>query len=778
MPAPTSSTFSLSVGSPFPLLLQRLNEIKLNEAKHTPASLIQSIGRVLSDSLLHAALLFIPHCSNELSEAGEQDYTLSSKVSLELLRFGNWITQEQSDAIEKALDTVKWIAASSSRHPHSDVATEIINHAINLIEYLGYHFDSVVESNEEDLAFDDVKREFQQKIKIATLKDQLSTKKKHGSRQTFDIAKRFWHPLYNTIPELELGSVEQEEEEKYQQQLEEFKEQKQQFEENERKKKEKLVRELKKQEEKRKEQEERRRKAEEDGEEYDELTEEKETAEIDGDEDEIVADLEPPKEVDSFTPLSFCCIICDQQLLTPESIQKIEQNQIFTKPDMELSNLYVNSAEQWMERYLPIDYIENAEPNEEESEESDDNVLSPTFSGKGKIMKSQATYCRSCGSYLGRFIPSVSSYRIVYIHSLTGKNFMYLTKKIGCDQMAPLLAESSEQDEEEEEEEAEEENDNEEVASKPLKLPKPIPQVYGLPNQYVSIAQAELYPYPRYGALTPYTEAPASRDTQVDGNKPLTKLQVLSVGEALSLLRAAPDDLYAAARSSLDHARLDCHLLLSTDTRYVERRTIDIVVTQLQYLFANFFDSVYGNASKSPIAPFAHFFLKPPQWSHARGTARYVFHFLTGKADEKCKRKTFTVSNFLATITKPKQFCVYHMTVGGEGGHRFVLVQIGQAFRILQANHALEDDNDRYSLLDWLSDDQDRWARTLTLLEATKFFQKFERIRKGEKDVWEELFCRGKTISVPSHSPQDAWKEDDIQYSQARILRFATQILE
>lgn len=84
-----------------------------------------------------------------------------------------------------------------------------------------------------------------------------------------------------------------------------------------------------------------------------------------------------------------------------------------------------------------------------------------------------------------------------------------------------------------------------------------------------------------------------------------------------------------------------------------------------------------------------------------------------------------------------------HLSAGGYGGHRVVLVKVGLAFRVFQSNHSLDVATDRFTCLQWLASDYP-WSRTLGLGEVVAFLAKFEEARRGSRAVWEELFTQGR----------------------------------
>ena len=55
--------------------------------------------------------------------------------------------------------------------------------------------------------------------------------------------------------------------------------------------------------------------------------------------------------------------------------------------------------------------------------------------------------------------------------------------------------------------------------------------------------------------------------------------------------------------------------------------------------------------------------------------------------------------------------------------------------------------------------------------EWSEWLGKYERARRGERSVWEELFCRGKSVEVLGCSqPQDSFKDSDCQFSISKLV--------
>ena len=84
-------------------------------------------------------------------------------------------------------------------------------------------------------------------------------------------------------------------------------------------------------------------------------------------------------------------------------------------------------------------------------------------------------------------------------------------------------------------------------------------------------------------------------------------------------------------------------LLFDNDAAFLHRSLLELLTVRVRDLFAKFSASPYASQSHCPVKPFTHFYLTPPELTHARGTARYVWHFLTNKDDSQCKRSPYSL---------------------------------------------------------------------------------------------------------------------------------------
>ena len=98
------------------------------------------------------------------------------------------------------------------------------------------------------------------------------------------------------------------------------------------------------------------------------------------------------------------------------------------------------------------------------------------------------------------------------------------------------------------------------------------------------------------------------------------------------------------------------------------------------------------------------------------------------------------------------------------------MVKVGTEWRVYQSNEGVRERRRRYGLKEWVKEGG-RWGRVLGGEEMGEWFGKFERARRGEKAVWEELFCRGEEVLSVSDAPQDRYRETDCEFSVAELLK-------
>lgn len=262
-----------------------------------------------------------------------------------------------------------------------------------------------------------------------------------------------------------------------------------------------------------------------------------------------------------------------------------------------------------------------------------------------------------------------------------------------------------------------------------------------------------------------------------------------------SMLHAQPDSLYAfaptataAASASASSSTLskkssttvalpdfwsDLSVLLWTDRTFHNRLHLYRVSSRIQLFFMQFPSGVYVNTNKPVIPLFTYFYVEKPDFTMARGTARYLFHYLTKKDDSKLKRLQYSYKKFQKALKKFEN-AVFHMTIGGWGGHRFVLVKIGTCYRIFQSNNCIDAPAQRYTVLQWLQS-QYRWSRILSAEELSLFLAKFEEARRGSKKIWEELFCMSYPTRTNYDLAMDQFDPSQVYFAQAKLLDFATK---
>jgi hypothetical protein len=179
---------------------------------------------------------------------------------------------------------------------------------------------------------------------------------------------------------------------------------------------------------------------------------------------------------------------------------------------------------------------------------------------------------------------------------------------------------------------------------------------------------------------------------------------------------------------------------------------------------------------KSPIPAFLPFFTQPPNFYESRGSARYIFHFLTGNDDSTMKRYKFSASKLKSALNKNGAQiggAVAHVCIGGYGGHRLVIVQIGTNFRIFQSNANLENTGNRFTLLEWIDNKTtNKWNRVLNSKQFDEFLSSVDKARRGSQRHFESLFCR--QAEIQKHVENfDSWQCEDVVFATAKLLPFA-----
>lgn len=494
-------------------------------------------------------------------------------------------------------------------------------------------------------------------------------------------------------------------------------------------------------------------------EEEEENAREAEEEEGDKEEEEKEEALHIPPPVVRHVPLTFCCISCHSALLTPANIQRVYSNTIWSTRNPKVDALFKNMADVWEQEEEEADMGRNsAEDDEAEAEAQGDEQSDESDAQKRRRSTTTAVHCARCFAYVGRWFVKEEQFRLVYIDRLTGRNWLFVTGDEATVQnkLTPLLTPKKEgsEDEEAEQEEEEEDEDGE-------KKPRPIKQevitaIVGLPVSYESAAQARQYPFPRFPVL-----AIAQTPADVNDNFPPLPPAIVS-----SLMASSADPLYSLSTSS-DSAM---SLLLRCDPALHARVLLLLVTRNVGRVFSSFASSAYASPASCPVPAFTHFYLTPPQFNHARGTARYAFHYLTQRDDSKVKRQQWSVKRVREAQRKAGELSALFIIAGGWGGMRAVVIKVGGAYRVLQSNELCREKADRYSLTQWLSGNS-RWSRLLDEAEWSEWLGKYERARRGERAVWEELFCRGASVELLGCSqPQDSFKDSDCQFSISKLV--------
>ena len=456
-----------------------------------------------------------------------------------------------------------------------------------------------------------------------------------------------------------------------------------------------------------------------------------------------------PPPVVRHTPLAFCCVGCHAVLLAAGEVQRVYGNTVWGKAGVKPPGLIRNTGEQWQQTRAEVDA--GAE-DEEGGEEAGEDEAGPGVKAP-KVYDTSAVYCAQCYAYVGRHYADRDAYRLVYIDRLTGRNWMYVQGDMASLhlRLLPLLSTPTPTDAEADDEE---EGEGDGGPTPPLKEDE-VPVVVGLPASYVSVAQALRYPFPRFPLPIIAAQLPPSNPN----------FATLTPAAITRLQAASPDPVWDVG--SVEGARL-----AAMDARYAARLLLTVVTQHLLALFGEFESpqpaSPYHPPSASPIPAFTHFYLSPPEMAHARGTARYAWHYLTGKDDSKVKRYGWGLKRVREMMVR-WDAAVLLVMAGGWGGMRAIVVKVGEGYRVYQSNDRVKAKGRRYGLREWVKEGG-RWSRVLDGEEMGEWYGQFERARRGEKAVWEELFCRGDEVLSLQDAPQDRFKDSECQFSIARLL--------
>ena len=266
---------------------------------------------------------------------------------------------------------------------------------------------------------------------------------------------------------------------------------------------------------------------------------------------------------------------------------------VWAKKGLKLDSLFRNVGELWEQ--LPAEEDRAADAADDDAEAAADEAEGDTAAAAAvKTVQTAAAYCSRCFHYMGRWLVKAEQFRLVHIDRLTGRNWMYVTGDLPslASRLTPLVLKKEgegEEDVEEAEEAAEDGEDGEKVKAEKQKAEE-VPAVVGLPFSYASVAQAVLYPFPRF-PLAVIAATPAL---------PNSNFPVLSPEVITALLASAPDPLYSVVPSSLS-------LLQRVDASFTGRLLLSIVSQHLLTLFASFAapnpTSPYHPPSASPVPP-------------------------------------------------------------------------------------------------------------------------------------------------------------------------------
>jgi hypothetical protein len=490
----------------------------------------------------------------------------------------------------------------------------------------------------------------------------------------------------------------------------------------------------------------------------------------------------------AFTPFSFCCVTCHQTLLDTQSVHRIVANQVWSKPESD-------GLQRWLETDLADAWTS---PFKAFSVANDERVVAG---------ESVGVRCNRCHAYVGRYFSALDQYRLVYINKRTGENWLYYTGDAGIDALPPATIADVGDDEDGgggggggggddgELERAYVYQTRRQAAGTPsprfgieldsLLRSRPGAKVgvrggdaAGLPlsADYDADAEAAAIQAERKAAralLGRVDEGYGSdggdsdEDSDEDGDsvgrgRPKVPLadehrggqlhqQATSARNIIARMARGgagdADPEYALASDEATAAQ-DIRTLLLTDRAFAARRSIDTINDKVRALFSHWPVPPYTQKHNPVVPAYVPFFVQPPMMTHCIGTARYVYHYLTGRDVVAQPQKKYTLQR-MRTLLRNKQrkkkqhnMCV-HVTVGNEArGHRFCIVKIGQQCRVYQSNACTRDATDAFTLLDWLGA-ASPWNRTLSLDEALAFIGYFDQAVRGNETAWEELFCCG-----------------------------------
>lgn len=777
MPDPVTKVDNAEHLSPFEAYLDKMGFIKQQYSMQniTPHAAVQEVYRIANDVVVQFSVHSL--CISSVTALVSSNPNDSIQASLQRLRDGELITVEHSSVIEELNALAQWVSISSSRNITHEKTNYMIESIYDFIETIHRNYVNAISNTPQTRCST---HKFCSVISPQTFsKTVIIDHENIPYGWTEDAFESQCAPIHNTavldLQTTEDGEIEKskEAESSRLEKLREWKLAKQKRYQTELKNKAKEEAKNLEKSKSKDDEDEDEGEVEAAAEETNETEEAEEPVDSNDSNDPQSLSFVPPPPVKPCIPFTFCCISCHAVLLSAKDIHRVYGNLVYTKPEQKISTVTVNAAEIWEARPCEPD------PGMEESEEADEDK--EEGSAKSLSYNSTSIYCKKCVAYLGRYIPSKQQYRLIYINRNTGLNVMYHTSEASVSKLLPLIVADPEVDETE----GNPEENDEDAPVVPKQIV--IPPIVGIPTSYKLIEQASLYPYPRFGALTPYTPQQYNplQLIQTSSLQPTTSTNVtaasstistsgifpiMSIDFVWSLLKLSPDPTYALRASNSMQAKSDIATMLLTDRTFIERRLVDILTQKCHTLFKSFPIKQYEDVRNPPIPPYTDFFVSPPNFTHCRGTARYLFHYLTGKDDSQCKRIKYSYDKLMNAFNKNS--CVAcHFTVGGYGGHRLIIVKVGNSYRIFQSNECVDLPEKKFTCLQWIESNHS-WSRCLSAKRFNIWMTKFERARRGAVAEWEELFTLDEKVQSV-FDKQDSWVAEDVCFSMAKLLDFS-----
>ena len=752
--------------------LRRL-QVQTSSSCLSTAHVLADLNRVLHDVVSAAATTFLltplPASSTSLSSLTHSAHSLqhSSDSFIRRLRAACILSVDDSRQVERMRALLKRATETAGYEVRLDRVVELTSWLLTWLQRLSDSWQLHMSSSDRDApATAQLARTWESSAVLPVITSAAATVKLAGSWTEQEWTQRC-RPLWNTTL-LSLAQSEEEDNEREKAAEEERSDILSQVKQRERDKRE-AVRQKQAERQERLQQRteraaERAKRVQEDEIDAEEAKkeEEEEAAEVDegaGEQDEEKEEeLQVPPPVVRHVPLTFCCISCHSTLLTPATIQRVHSNTVWSSRGAKVDSLFKNLADVWEQEAEEEDQgRDSAEDEDGEADGAANESSTDPTSLQRRRLTTAAVHCTRCFVYVGRWFVASDQFRLVHIDRLTGRNWMFVTgdEQTIHHKLTPLITRGK-GDAEGEVEEAEDEED-EDGERKPKAAKEAVtPALVGLPLSYVSAAQARLYPFPRF-PIPAIAQTPAA----VNENFPPLPPSIVA-----ALMSASADPLYCLSSSSPSALSL----LIRSDPALHARVLLLLISRNVEHVFSSFASSAYCSPSTCPVPAFTHFYLNPPQFTHARGTARYSFHYLTQRDDSRVKRQQWSVKRVRDAQRKAGELSALFVIAGGWGGMRAVVVKVAGCYRILQSNELCRDRVARYSLSEWLSGNS-RWSRVLDEDEWSEWLGKYERARRGERAVWEELFCRGQSVEVLGCSqPQDTFKDSDCQFSISKLV--------